>query len=162
MSVEEQKKSGYRYWVRERNDQLYDMRPTKVEDQKQIVQPEKQVASAWNKAGTWEDKGINREQIQRILEQFLITTQNDDSFIQTAKVLRGEGSLITVRGKRKLGYEVDLEIGLASGSVVTLIGICDDEDDCEEYKVSHKNQMELRKELVKKVKNAFEQFRQSL
>jgi hypothetical protein len=31
MSVEEQKKGGYRYWVRERNDVLYDMRPTKVE-----------------------------------------------------------------------------------------------------------------------------------
>lgn len=53
--------------------------------------------------------------------------------------MRGEGSLITVRGKRKLGYEVDLEIGLASGSVVTLIGICDDEADCEEFKVSQKN-----------------------
>ena len=63
MSVEEQKKSGYRYWVRERNDQLYDMRPTKIDEVAQVQPPQKQAVSAWNKAGTWEDKGINKEQI---------------------------------------------------------------------------------------------------
>jgi len=37
---------------------------------------------------------------------------------------------VTVRGKRKLGYEIDIEIG----QIVQLFEITDDEDDCVEIK----------------------------
>ena len=64
------------------------------------------------------------------------------------KVLKGEGSLITVRGKRKIGYEMDIEITFnfiqsedeQSSSVssevqciVKMIEISEDEEDCVEY-----------------------------
>lgn len=32
---------------------------------------------------------------------------------ESVKVIRGEGQLIMVRGKRKLGYEMDLEIDIS-------------------------------------------------
>jgi hypothetical protein len=45
-------------------------------------------------------------------------------------VIKGEGSIVTVRGKRKLGYEIDIEIG----QKVQLYEITDDEDDCVDIK----------------------------
>ena len=54
----------------------------------------------------------------------------------SARVLKGEGSLITVRGKRKLGYELTVELSFHSkdmtSSPIKLIleEICEDEDDC--------------------------------
>lgn len=38
----------------------------------------------------------------------------------SVKVLRGEGSLITVRGKKKLGYELDIELLLSNENVIQL------------------------------------------
>lgn len=67
-----------------------------------------------------------------------------------------------MRGKRKLGYELDLQVYLGDKDVVTLLGISDDEEDCEDIRVSNLSQKELRKDLVRQVKEAFERFRQSL
>ncbi len=57
---------------------------------------------------------------------------------ESAKVTRGEASLITVRGKRKLGYEFDVEliIQIDSNKVkVKIIEMCDDEEDCTDFSV---------------------------
>ena len=58
----------------ERQDHLYqNNRPTKVEDQIQMKrqnEPKSQAASAWNKAGTWEDRDLPAEVFQKALEQF--------------------------------------------------------------------------------------------
>lgn len=46
-----------------------------------------------------------------------------------------------VRGKKKIGYELDMEIELnfePDCGTVSLFGISDDEDDCEEIKCDSK------------------------
>ena len=56
------------------------------------------------------------------------------------KVTAGEGSLITVRGKRKLGYELSAEITFkfkdGSECKAVVSKICDDEEDCESFACS--------------------------
>lgn len=72
--------------------------------------------SAWNQAGTWEDKTLNATKLQKIFDEHYgqsEVTNGINALLgceQSVKVLAGEGSLITVRGKRKLGYELSAEI----------------------------------------------------
>ncbi len=48
--------------------------------------------------------------------------------------MRAEGSLITVRGKRKLGYDIDVQVSITNTkAVIKVKGLQDDEEDCEEY-----------------------------
>ena len=77
-----------------------------------------------------------------------------------ARVVKGEGSLITVRGKRKLGYEITVEISTPKDKLV-LEGLCDDEDDCLNATGS-RDLVRHREALVKAVKEALESFRLSL
>lgn len=76
-----------------------------------------------------------------------------------ARVLKGEGSLITVRGKRNLGYELTAEVVLShplkQDATLVLEGICEDEDDCHHMTGTSKH----RKALVAAVKEALECFR---
>lgn len=44
------------------------------------------------------------------------------------RVVKGEGSIIMVRGKRKLGYDFDADIPVKNGSII-LEEICDHEED---------------------------------
>jgi len=50
------------------------------------------------------------------------------------KVIRGEGSLITVRGKRKLGYELDIEVTVEGPISFRLNELCDHEEDVAEFR----------------------------
>ena len=63
--------------------------------------------------------------------------KNYDGFmVNRVEVLSGEGSVIMVRGKVKIGYEFTLEIQLSSSLSsfsVKMIDVCDDDDDCQDY-----------------------------
>lgn len=104
--------------MRDRQDNLqcFDNRPTKV------VEPVQHKSSstgqsAWNTAGTWEDKTLSFSHLQKVFDQFWTQAT---LMCDSVKVLRGEGSLITVRGKRKLGYELDIELLLSNENVIQL------------------------------------------
>lgn len=163
--MEGKKDTSYTYWVRARNDNLYDMRPTKVDKASPVAEDNKAV-SAWNSAGTWEDRALKAEHLDRALSSFWDQAEAKrdiearvGSRLQ-ARVVRGEGSLITVRGKRKLGYEITVEISSQQEKLV-LADLADDEDDC----VNATGSRELarhRVALVKAVKEALENFRLSL
>jgi len=65
---------GYRYWVRERQDHLYENnRPTKV-DEGQKPEPKSQATSAWNTAGTWEDRDLSSDIFQKALEEHWVSS----------------------------------------------------------------------------------------
>ena len=80
------------------------------------------------------------------------------------KVLRGEGSLITVRGKQKLGYELDIEISLGT-TIFRLLEVCDHEDDAADFRATSGDSSVMRtrrREIVGSIKEALEQFRLSI
>jgi len=72
--------------------------------------------SAWNTAGTWEDRKLKADQLNKVLLEFWDSSETKGSLEAShglklvPKVIKGEGSLITVRGKRKLGYDLTVEI----------------------------------------------------
>ena len=76
--------------------------------------------SAWNVAGTWEDKKLKKEILAKIIKDELIHQDNiqKEAFsgikLIEIKSISGEGSLVMVRGKKRLGYELNLELIVAS------------------------------------------------
>ena len=80
------------------------------------------------------------------------------------KVLSGEGSLITVRGKQKLGYELDIEISLGT-TAFRLLEVCDHEDDAADFRAISGDSSVMRtrrREIVGSIKEALEQYRLSI
>ena len=50
--------------------QCFDNRPIKIEGVKPIEQtaPKSKAQSAWNQAGTWEDRTLKRDQLEKIIQ----------------------------------------------------------------------------------------------
>eukprot|EP00347_Sterkiella_histriomuscorum_P007731 403347772 len=156
---QDKNKSQYHYWWKERTDIGVDFKPTKIEDpallekmkqdMNQKVQEKKGQNSAWNRAGTWEDKTLKKVQLQKILEGQLngmqIRLKSDTLVVMTIKQVEvldnSEGSIIMVRGKVKIGYELNLKLNVelvnqGTENCSTLLSIVlrevtDDEDDCD-------------------------------
>jgi hypothetical protein len=64
-----------------------------------------------------------------------VNKSSDKYTITSITVVKGEGSLIMVRGKRKIGYEMDLDVSLRPSDSTNdikfkMIELCDDDDDC--------------------------------
>lgn len=70
------KKASYTYWTRNipsDNEVSAQIQPTKLEDGKKpdIQDNNKSVGSAWNTAGTWEEKHFTKQQVKEFFEKFL-------------------------------------------------------------------------------------------
>eukprot|EP00347_Sterkiella_histriomuscorum_P017953 403347352 len=164
---QDKNKSQYHYWWKERTDIGVDFKPTKIEDpallekmkqdMNQKVQEKKGQNSAWNRAGTWEDKTLKKVQLQKILEGQLngmqIRLKSDTLVVMTIKQVEvldnSEGSIIMVRGKVKIGYELNLKLSVelinqGSENCSTILSIVlrevtDDEDDCDSMQIKVEN-----------------------
>ena len=66
-----------------------------------------------------------------------------------------------MRGKRKLGYELTVDISTGPSYSARLGDICDDEDDCTIINANDQIK-KLRKEIVAAVKDTFELFKSNL
>jgi hypothetical protein len=69
-----------------------------------------------------------------------------------------------VRGKQKLGYELDLEITLGA-IIFRLIEVCDHEDDAAEFRAISGDSSVMRtrrRDIVGSIKEALEQYRLSI
>ncbi|CAM8942798.1 unnamed protein product [Rhodiola kirilowii] len=122
---EEQGKSGnsYRYWVRDAKEDAAPLPvPRKLTDQEKDrlnssdSQIAKHLGSTWNKAGTWEEKNLNKWASDR-LKELLISVgylEFSGGRAEIAEVSRCEGDayLVTVRNKKLVGYtyEISLEV----------------------------------------------------
>jgi hypothetical protein len=79
------------------------------------------------------------------------------------KIEKGEGSLILVRGKKKMGYEVSLTAHLQTDEQemnIRCVGICDDEEEClitvHSFNVSKEFVTRENKNIVKYLKQCIE------
>jgi hypothetical protein len=69
-----------------------------------------------------------------------------------------------VRGKQKLGYELDLEITLGT-TTFRLLEVCDHEDDAAEFRALSGDSSVIRarrRDIVGSIKEALEQYRLSI
>jgi len=116
--------------------------PKKIEDPyflKQIEATKTTNGSAWNTAGTWEDKKLSMKFLQSSFEKQLIETEYKFTTgylkVSSFDSVTGEASLVTSRGKRRMGYELELKVKLegSAGSdyegaeaLIKIIELCDD------------------------------------
>ncbi|KAL7096204.1 hypothetical protein ACP275_10G068000 [Erythranthe tilingii] len=108
--------SSYTYWVRGASRDAAPLPvPKKIEAADLCNQPNQtHLGSAWNRAGTWEEKNLNKWATDRIKE--LLVTMGSVDFsggkAEIAEVTRcsGDAFLVTVRNKKRVGYTYELAL----------------------------------------------------
>ncbi|KAL8040123.1 hypothetical protein ABFS82_10G075800 [Erythranthe guttata] len=108
--------SSYTYWVRGASLDAAPLPvPKKIEPADLSNQPNQtHLGSAWNRAGTWEEKNLNKWATDRIKE--LLVTMGSVDFsggkAEIAEVTRcsGDAFLVTVRNKKRVGYTYELAL----------------------------------------------------
>ncbi|KAK9076799.1 hypothetical protein SSX86_005133 [Deinandra increscens subsp. villosa] len=106
--------SSYTYWVRDvKKDAAPLPVPRKLTDQDLSV-GSNHLGSAWNKAGTWEEKNLNKWATDRIKELVLSVGSLEFSSgkAEIAEVSRciGDAFLVTVRNKKRVGYTYEITL----------------------------------------------------
>jgi len=153
------KKTSYfhREQTEEEKKLIGDIAPKRISDRTAVNAPAEEgdnLRSAWNKAGTWEEKDVSnvaKEQLTASLLQASASVPCDaGSSVRVTKVsaIEGHASVATVRSKRRFVYEysfsVDWEMDIASsGDTLTgsmkypeVDGTCNGTYDITEFKVN--------------------------
>ncbi|KAF3784328.1 hypothetical protein EJ110_NYTH30554 [Nymphaea thermarum] len=108
--------SSYRYWVRESTDSAAPLpvpRKLSAEDLSK-QEPRAKLGSAWNHAGTWEEKNLNTWATGRIKE--LLNSLDSLEFsggkasISEVSKCTGDAFLVTVRNKKRVGYTYEITL----------------------------------------------------
>ncbi|KAI7739110.1 hypothetical protein M8C21_032590 [Ambrosia artemisiifolia] len=109
--------SSYTYWVREAKQDIAPLPVHKkltAEDVSVVSASSTHLGSAWNKAGTWEEKNLNKWATERIKELVLSVGSLDFSSgkAEIAEVSRctGDAFLVTVRNKKRVGYTYEITL----------------------------------------------------
>lgn len=117
---EEKAASSYTYWVRNKTEAAAPLPvPQKLQQQKSSSESKSQshqLGSAWNRAGTWEEKSLNHWAIPRIKE--LIISVGSISFSSargTAQVedvtkCVGDALVVVVRNKKRVSFTYELSL----------------------------------------------------
>jgi len=119
--VDPKKAHSYTYWVKHQpnfyGENAVNIQPKKVEeDQAKTLKAKEETKtdghSAWNTAGTWEEKKLNGKFFQEVLEKALIGYKNKDGNLEITAIndVTGEGRLIVSRGKKRIGFELGIVI----------------------------------------------------
>jgi hypothetical protein len=75
-------KPSYTYWKRDLDTPFSDQfKPTKVEEQTVTNNTCNSYGSAWNKAGTWEEKHLKANQVEEFMNSKIKDRVYDDCFV---------------------------------------------------------------------------------
>ncbi|KAK2972696.1 hypothetical protein RJ640_025547 [Escallonia rubra] len=106
--------SSYRYWVRQVTGDAAPLPvPRKLTSPDQQSQPSTHLGSAWNRAGTWEEKNLNKWASDRIKELLVsMALEFSGGRAEIAEVSRcvGDAFLVIVRNKKRVGYTYELTL----------------------------------------------------
>ncbi|XP_060213662.1 uncharacterized protein LOC132640881 [Lycium barbarum] len=110
--------SSYTYWVRGTTQDAAPLPvPKKLTSQdlnNQANNPQTHLGSAWNRAGTWEEKNLNKWANDRIKELLISvgSLEYSGGRAEVGEVTRcsGDAFLVTVRNKKRVGYTYELTI----------------------------------------------------
>ncbi|KAH7388063.1 hypothetical protein KP509_16G055600 [Ceratopteris richardii] len=112
----QKKESSYRYWVRKKTEQAApDPVPHKLSsfDLARITQTTT-LGSAWNQAGTWEERCITNWATSRLKELLmsLDPLQLKEGCVKVTEISKcaGDASLVTVRNKKRYGYSYEITL----------------------------------------------------
>ncbi|CAL8989460.1 unnamed protein product [Prunus brigantina] len=114
---EEQQGTSYTYWVRQvAEDAAPPPVPRKLSPQ-DILSAQSQpstLGSLWNRAGTWEEKNVNKWATDRIKELLLSvgTLEFSGGKAEISDVFKcvGDAFLVTVRNKKRVSYTYELTL----------------------------------------------------
>ncbi|KAM3267159.1 putative protein isoform X1 [Capsicum chacoense] len=109
---------SYTYWVREATQDAAPLPlPKKLTSEdlnNQANNAQTHLGSAWNRAGTWEEKNLNKWANDRIKELLISmgSLECSGGRAEVAEVTRcsGDAFLVTVRNKKRVGYTYELTI----------------------------------------------------
>ncbi|XP_047950153.1 uncharacterized protein LOC125195910 [Salvia hispanica] len=108
--------ASYTYWVREASRDAAPLpAPKKIDPSDACNQPtQSHLGSAWNRAGTWEEKNLNKWATERIKELLLSmgSLEFSGGKAEITEVTRcsGDAFLVTVRNKKRVGYTYELSL----------------------------------------------------
>ena len=118
-SAEELGEVSYTYWKRD-SDIKADhkgFQPQAVSTNPQpIPQNQNQIGSAWNKAGTWEEKKVTKKQLENFFNEYI--SKNKKEYKDTFKMeefsnYSGDAYFIFSRGKIKFLYDCSLKLKIS-------------------------------------------------
>ncbi|XP_022157075.1 uncharacterized protein LOC111023885 [Momordica charantia] len=118
VSSETQQGASYTYWVREaRKDAAPLPVPRKLSAEDIVASQASQpptLGSVWNRAGTWEEKNLNKWASGRMKELLMSVASLEFSSgkAEIADVSKcvGDAFLVTVRNKKRVGYTYELTL----------------------------------------------------
>lgn len=115
---EEKAASSYTYWVRNKTEAAAPLPvPQKLQQQSSSESQSQshQLGSAWNRAGTWEEKSLNHWAIPRIKELLVSVGSISFSSRGTAQVedvtkCVGDALVVVVRNKKRVSFTYELSL----------------------------------------------------
>lgn len=107
--------ASYTYWVREMTQDAAPLPvPRKLTSEDVSNQGPNHLGSVWNRAGTWEEKSLNKWASDRIKEllQSVQSLEFSGGNAEISEVTRcsGDAFLVTVRNKKRVGYTYELAL----------------------------------------------------
>ncbi|KAK1418349.1 hypothetical protein QVD17_27492 [Tagetes erecta] len=116
-TVESTTTSSYTYWVREAKQDAAPLpvpRKLTAQDLSNGSNSSNHLGSAWNKAGTWEEKNLNKWATERIKELVLsvgsLEFSSGKAEISEVSRCTGDAFLVTVRNKKRVGYTYEITL----------------------------------------------------
>lgn len=127
---------GYGYWKRENDlkdrDQFI---PKKADPQTTNNEENKNpLGSAWNKAGTWEEKHYKKDSIEKYFNENIKNKKVPGLSLLSIKGYSGDAYTFFVRGKAKLVYDCNLTLE---------VSLENKEDDISEIEITEINNHDL-------------------
>ncbi|CDP14265.1 unnamed protein product [Coffea canephora] len=107
--------ASYNYWVREMTQDAAPLPvPRKLTSEDISNQGPNHLGSVWNRAGTWEEKSLNKWASDRMKEllQSVQSLEFSGGNAEISEVTRcsGDAFLVTVRNKKRVGYTYELAL----------------------------------------------------
>ncbi|KAI5442198.1 uncharacterized protein LOC127118626 [Lathyrus oleraceus] len=110
---EKQQKPSYTYWVRKITE---DAAPLPVHNKIDATTPtsHSQLGSAWNRAGTWEEKSLNYWAIPRIKELLIsvgsLPFSSGRAEVEDVTKCVGDALVVVVRNKKRVSFTYELSL----------------------------------------------------
>lgn len=110
-----EKQSSYTYWVREVKDDAVPLpAPRKLTPEDISAKPQPgALGSAWNQAGTWEERNLNSWancRIKELLSSMSMEFSKGKAAIDEVTKCSGDAFLVTVRNKKRVCYTYELTL----------------------------------------------------
>lgn len=115
VEVLKQESGGYGYWKRQGDlEGIEQIKPQIVQNSNKIEENNIKAGSAWNSAGTWEEKHYKKEQIQEYFNKNFAEKQFDGFSIEKINGFNGDVYTFIVRQKPKLSYDCEFKLTIKS------------------------------------------------